>query len=794
MNKELPTIILEIKPFFPGMKKIFLEKVTTINSIEAAKKSFNNQFIVTFLKPNTDHETSVYSINNVEPIGLLTTIETDSFDDEEEVLNLNMVGAERVNLSSFYFKDNHDCYFAEYTPFKEDEVDENTENIWLESIKNNIEFIKSYNTEYYNSINNMLNGKAVLKDKIFFLCNKLFSGNTLEIYNKSIFQLMEHIVNSDTLNAIKLRFMIESKAQQKLSERQQKMWLQEQLSVINEEINSNNTLKNRILKAKLPDYVKKVALEECEKLANTPSNSSEHSLIHHYINDWILGFPWNKKKKSCINLKQAKEILNKSHYGMDEAKESILEALALMKNNPECTPPVFLFVGAPGVGKSTFCEAIAEACFGIEKSGKENRYNMIRISLAAANDPSRFKGFSRTYVGATPGEIVKKIKIIGYKNPIIVLDEIDKISPEKGTIHILVDLLDPEFRGKFDDSFMGVSVDLSNCIFICIANDISNIPSFILNRCTIIRIPSYLDVEKTAICEDFIIPKQLKRSGLPPKSIQFSQGVIKYIIKCYTMENGLRQLTARIGKILSSVIIQHDSDISAINETKPVIVTEEMVDKVLRRKMTEDKSTSPAIGIVNGLYYSGMGGGVTHIEATIFPSKREKLEICGNMGTSMSESVKNALAYIRSISPILNIPTEIFTDNTIHVNVWNAAQDRDGPSAGIAIATAIISVILKLPIPNDIGITGEVSINGLSLLVGGIREKSSGAERYGLKEIFIPINIVESEIPEKIQIKITKVRHISEIWRKIWPNSRIIENFYNNVLAEAAGIIPAAAA
>lgn len=772
-NIKVPLIILGIKPFFPEEKQISLEKPSSLNSINAARNHFDNKVAISFIKEKNNPNTEYYDLNCIETTGIISSV-LQNYVNNNNQTSVNIKSHQRITIESIQFDEKEQHYFCQCKVFEEQEVDSTVQESWLNTIKTNITSIKSYNEEIVTVIENTLNSDIHFNLKVFFICNK-FIINIVSLFHSSIYELIEYTLEQiqELINIFKFRSILEEKTKQNINRKQYELWLKEHLGVIQDEIGSSNiSLKKQILKAKLSPAAKKVALEEYEKLQET-TNSSETYTIKNYIN-WLLSIPWKQTKKLSIDLKEARKILDESHYGMKEVKEKILGALAVMKNTANFTPTPILLLGPPGVGKSTFVASIAKACFGTKSKSDRTPNNLIRISLAGINDPAVLKGHSRTYIGSSPGQLVRKLKLNGYINAIVHLDEIDKCNDShKRTTDVLIDFFDTSFNHEFQDLYIDVPIDLSKIFFIATANSTDNIPAAVLNRCLIIPVPSYSDEEKFFICKNYIINQELKKHNINKDQVTITDDAIRGIIKDYTREAGARKLSAKISEILCYVLLQESK--------QHILIDEKHLSSILKHKIPSDLSKKPTIGLMNGLYYSEVGGGLTKIEVLKYASRKENVLICGNMRKVMQESVQNAIGYIKSIHTQLGIDFDkTFKEQTIHVNTWGAGTDKDGPSAGVAIATAIVSNLLQLPIPYDIGATGEISLQGLSLLVGGIKEKSCGAERAGLKTIFIPYNTPDEEIIKLDNLNIIKVKHITEIWKHIWPESKIIQSLKIN--------------
>lgn len=571
---------------------------------------------------------------------------------------------------------------------------------------------------------------------------------------------------------------IEKKTAQGLNKVQKEVILHEQLKVIQKELGQGERadfleIKEKIEQAGMPEEAKKIAEKELKRLNDLPSFSPEVSYIRNYL-DWLVSLPWNKISHNKIDIKKAKKILNQEHYGLDEVKERILEHLAVCQLTRKIKGPILCFAGPPGTGKTSVGQSIAKAM------GRE----FIRISLGGIRDEAEVRGHRRTYVGALPGRIIQGIKSAGTKNPVFMLDEIDKIGADfRGDpSSALLEALDPEQNFAFSDHYIETPFDLSDVMFITTANVLDTIPWALRDRMEIVRFSGYTEEEKERIAKQFLIPKLLKSHGLDKAKIKIQKGVLNQVIGKYTREAGVRGLERELSKILRKIIKNVSKNISKINEVGKI--SEKNIFKKIFKKIIDIKIKDlpnylgPAqysrlladkkeqVGVVTGLAWTEAGGEILFIEATKMVGSG-KLSLTGHLGDIMKESAQAALSYVRSQCKKLKIKNDFFEKTDLHVHVPAGAIPKDGPSAGIAMATAIISCLTGRSVKYGIGMTGEITLRGKVLPIGGVKEKILAAHRAGLKQIILPIENKKDlvKLPNKVKkdLKFYFVKQMDEV-------------------------------
>ncbi len=558
---------------------------------------------------------------------------------------------------------------------------------------------------------------------------------------------------------------LEDKVRERIHRSQRTLYLQEQLRTIQDELGEDGEfdgefayLSEKIKKARMSAEAEEKAYEELDKLRNTPPFSPEATVIRNYL-DWLLAVPWHKKTKDNLNVKQAGKILDEDHFGLRKPKDRILEHLAVLKQAKNLKGPILCFVGPPGVGKTSLAKSVARAM------GRK----FVRISLGGVRDEAEIRGHRRTYIGSMPGKIIQSMKKAKTVNPVFLLDEVDKMSMDfRGDpSSALLEVLDPEQNRNFNDHYLEVDYDLSNVLFITTANLQNQIPEPLQDRMEIINLPGYLEHEKVEIAREFLLPKLMKEHGLRKSQLKFEEDAILHIIREYTREAGVRNLERELSAICRKVT----REIVENEDVKSVTITVANVSDFLgipkfpeRRRMNGD-----LVGAALGLAWTPFGGDLLQIEVNIMPGKGN-LALTGKLGDVMKESAQAALSYARSNATRLGIRTEFWKKNDIHIHVPEGATPKDGPSAGITMAVALISALTKRKVHKDLAMTGEITLSGTVLAVGGLNEKLLAAQRFGLKRVVIPFENEKElvEIPQEVKegLDIVTVKHMDEVLRE----------------------------
>jgi ATP-dependent Lon protease len=553
---------------------------------------------------------------------------------------------------------------------------------------------------------------------------------------------------------------IQSAAREEMGKNQREYYLREQMRAIQQELGDGGEkeelveIRKAIEAAKMPEGVLKEALKQLGRLENMHPDAGEAGIIRTYL-DWLVEVPWSKASRDSLDIARAEKILNDDHYYLDKIKERILEFLAVRKLKKKMKGPILCFVGPPGVGKTSLGKSIARAM------GRK----FVRMSLGGVRDEAEIRGHRRTYIGALPGRIIQGMKQAGTTNPVIMLDEIDKLGYDyKGDpSSALLEVLDPEQNHSFSDHYISQPYNLSNVMFIATANQIDPVPSALRDRMEVINLAGYTEEEKLAIAKRYLVPRQIKENGLKVKHISFEDDAIREIIAKYTREAGLRNLERNIGKVCRKVARK-----VAEGSKRTVKITVKGLPPFLGapKYLREEDLDHNEIGVVNGLAWTPVGGEILHIEATLMSGK-PGLTLTGQLGDVMKESVQAAHSYIRAHGEDFGVKPEFFQEHEIHVHVPAGAIPKDGPSAGVAMTVALVSIITRIPVRKDVAMTGEVTLRGKVLPIGGLKEKILAAVRSEMKTVIIPFqNKKDLEgIPAEIlkKVKIIPVQEVSEV-------------------------------
>jgi ATP-dependent Lon protease len=541
---------------------------------------------------------------------------------------------------------------------------------------------------------------------------------------------------------------------------QREYYLNEQLKAIQKELgeiedgkDENTSLNKSILKAKMPKDVEKKCLQELKKLKNMSPMSAEATVVRNYL-DWMIELPWYKKSEVDIDLAKALDVLDKDHFGLEKIKERIIEFLAVQKRMEKIKGPILCLVGPPGVGKTSLGKSIAKAT---------NR-EFVRMSVGGMRDEAEIRGHRRTYIGSLPGKIIQMMKKAGTKNPLILLDEIDKIGNDyRGDpSSALLEALDPEQNTTFNDHYLEVDYDLSDVMFVTTANTLNILPP-LLDRMEVIRLAGYTEDEKISIANKYLLPKQIKDNGVKENEMKLGDNVIQEVIRSYTKESGVRNLEREISKLARKVV----KKVVAGEQDKVEINNDNLSDflGVAKYKFGE-LEPNDKVGIVTGLAWTEYGGEILKIETVTMPGKG-RMQITGKLGDVMQESVKAAKSFVRSKCLEYGIIPPLFEKKDFHIHVPEGATPKDGPSAGIGMVTSIVSSLTNNPVRRDIAMTGEVTITGQVLPIGGLKEKLLAAHRAGIKEVIIPKENEKDlvDMPKKIidEIKITPVEFADQV-------------------------------
>ncbi len=672
-------------------------------------------------------------------------------------------GVRRVKIIDF--KDNEKFITCDFTPHNDViDGDEDLYPLAVTAIRR-MEKLTSINKKVSSETINII---KQLKDPSQ-IADNIASHITATISEKQ--QIFETIDVKKRLNAI-IKIMenetsiigvekrIRGRVKTQMEKTQREYYLNEQLKAIQKELgeiedgkDENTSLNKAILKSKMPKDVEKKCLQELKKLKNMSPMSAEATVVRNYL-DWMIDLPWHKKSDVVIDLKKALEVLDKDHFGLEKVKERIIEFLAVQKRMDKIKGPILCLVGPPGVGKTSLGKSIAKAT---------NR-EFVRMSVGGMRDEAEIRGHRRTYIGSLPGKIIQMMKKAGTKNPLILLDEIDKVGNDyRGDpSSALLEALDPEQNTTFNDHYLEVDYDLSDVMFVTTANTLNILPP-LLDRMEVIRLAGYTEDEKINIANKYLLPKQIKDNGVKEKEMNLGDDIIKEVIRSYTKESGVRNLEREISKIARKVV----KKVVSGEEKEVNINTKNLPDFLgVPKFKSGELETENRVGIVTGLAWTEYGGEILKIETVTMPGKG-RMQITGKLGDVMQESVKAAKSFVRSKCLEYGIIPPLFEKKDFHIHVPEGATPKDGPSAGIGMVTSIVSSITNIPVKRDVAMTGEVTLTGQVLPIGGLKEKLLAAHRAGIKEVLIPKENEKDlvDMPKKIidEIKITPVEFADEV-------------------------------
>ena len=682
-------------------------------------------------------------------------------------------GIKRINVSNYDKKTNF--YEAIYSDINEDTYkdpdEDNYFNILIKSLDRYINQVPYMSNAIISQLENVNN----LND----LCDLIASFLPLNFEKKKKYittldvslrtKLLIEDMNSD-LKFLELERKIEDEVQTELDKTQKEFFLREKIKMIRKELGEVNSrddeiaiFRKKLSKLKCNNKVKEKIKRELSRYEAISSNSPEVGMIRDYL-DWMISLPWGKMTRDNNDLTSVYNILNSTHYGLDDVKERIIEYLAVKQNTNNSRSPILCLVGPPGVGKTSLALSIAKSLG--RKSAK--------ISVGGINDEAEIVGHRRTYIGANPGRIIQGIKKAGTINPVFIIDEIDKMTKDiKGDpASSLLEVLDPEQNSKFSDHYIEEDFDLSNVLFIATANYIEQIPYELRDRLEIINLSSYTEYEKLDIAKNHLIPKQLEEHGLTSLEVQVSDEAILKMIRNYTKEAGVRDLSRIIASLFRKIVkkILVDKEFVFYN------IKEENLESFIgpSKYSFENNDKTLEAGVVNGMAYTIYGGDILPIEATLYKGHGELL-LTGSLGDVMKESCKIAFSYIKSNCKKFGINNDILNNNDIHIHVPEGAVNKDGPSAGIAITTVLISLFKNFAVDKNISMTGEITLRGRVLPIGGVREKVIGAHRAGIKKIFLPIDNKKDldNIPDNVlaDISFVFVENYRDVYKEIFKES-----------------------
>ena len=753
MIMKMPAVALRGMVILPGMVAHF--DVSRAKSIKAVEEAMMDEQKI-FLVAQKDVEQENPDIEDLFKIGIIAEVKQ-VIKLQNNIVRILVEGKERAELSAFL--ENPDYLLAEIIRFDEevdDGLPEEAKEAMLRSIQETFGKYVVVNPKMGKELQRQLSEITDLEKLMNQLANSLpvhFEEKQKILDAVSMTEryevLMALLLKEIEIIAIKNDFQAKVKAH--VDKNQKEYLLREQMKVIREELGEDNTesdadhFMDALGKIKADKEVKEKIKKEIDRFKNISSSSSESAVARGYI-ETLLELPWNKTSRDNKDLKNAEQILNADHYGLEKVKERVLEFLAVRNLTSKGESPIICLVGPPGTGKTSIARSVAKAL--------DKKY--VRISLGGVRDEAEIRGHRRTYVGAMPGRIVNGLRSAGVKNPLMLLDEIDKMSSDyKGdTASALLEVLDAEQNKKFRDHYVEIPIDLSEVLFIATANSVQDIPRPLLDRMELIEVTSYTENEKLHIAKEHLLTKQMERNGIRPEQLAITDKAMAKIISGYTREAGVRNLERKLGEICRKAARPLYE-----GEKEKIKVTEQNLEKFLgKEKYSFDKKNdTDEVGIVRGLAWTSVGGDTLEIEVNIMPGKGE-FQLTGQLGDVMKESAQAGISYIRSVSEEYHIPKKFFQENDIHIHIPEGAVPKDGPSAGITMATAMLSAITKTPVRADVAMTGEITLRGRVLPIGGLKEKTLAAKNAGIKTICVPkknekdIDEISPEIKKGLKI------------------------------------------
>ncbi len=759
-NQALPFLPLRGVVIYPQIvHPLFVARQKSINALKAAMAS-DKKVVLAAQKRQSDNEPGKEDLYTIGTIGTVLQL----MHVNDGTVKVLIEGLERVQLKNFNFDD--DFCKVDITPLHpSDEEDKELDALVRSLLSQFDQFVqmgKKITPEVLASISS-IDDPSRLVDTIashmsFPLVEK---QNILELTNlKARIDHLMSLIESE-IEIINVERRIRGRVKKQMEKSQREYYLNEQLKAIQREMgdveegpNEAEELKRKIDESGMSEEAQSKASAELNKLKMMSPMSSEASVVRSYL-DWMLNIPWKKRSRIQTDLERAEAILEEDHYGLKDVKERILEYLAVQRRVKKLKGPILCLVGPPGVGKTSLGESLARA------TGRK----FVRMALGGVRDEAEIRGHRRTYIGSLPGKVIQKMAKVGVKNPLILLDEIDKMGMDHrgDPASALLEVLDPEQNHNFNDHYLEVDYDLSEVMFVCTSNSM-NIPPALLDRMEVIRLPGYTEDEKLNIATRYLLPKQMKNNGIKDKELDIDVPTILDIIRFYTREAGVRNLEREIAKVCRKFV--REAGMNKNSQTRIITPGDLEHFAGVQRYDYGRAEELDTIGKVNGLAWTSVGGELLTIEAVSMPGKG-KVSMTGKLGDVMQESITAAMTVVRSRSASLGIESNFYEDRDVHIHVPEGATPKDGPSAGIGMCTAIVSVLGEIPVRKDVAMTGEITLRGQVLPIGGLKEKLLAAHRGNIKTVIIPKENERDlkEIPDKIkeELQIRPVKWIDEV-------------------------------
>ena len=753
MIQHLPAIALRGTTILPDMIVHFdVSREKSIKAIEKAMVQDQRVFLITQRDPQTEEpsQEDLYTVGIIGEIKQLVK-------NRKNMVQVLVEGKQRAELVRF---DSEDVYLeAEVALFEEEEISLNENTKMSKDLAGQILEIEE--------IEKVIDQIAVNLPMKYEDKQKILEAASLEDRYETLGMIL-----SNEIEIMQIRIDLSNKVKERVDKNQREYILREQMKVIREELGDQDTVseadrfKEQTDKLKASKEVKEKIYKEIQRFQNAAGVQAEAGVARSYI-ETLLSLPWDKASRDNKNLKKANKILEEDHYGLEKVKERIMEFLAVRTLTKKGESPILCLAGPPGTGKTSIARSVARAL--------DKEY--VRISLGGVRDEAEIRGHRRTYIGAMPGRIANGLIQAGVKNPLVLLDEIDKVSSDyKGdTSSALLEVLDAEQNKKFRDHYVEIPLDLSEVLFIATANDLQTIPRPLLDRMEIIEVSSYTENEKSHIAMEHLIPKQVKKHGLKKEQLCIEEAALHEIITGYTKEAGVRSLERRIGEICRKTarkILEEKEETVTVNK-------ENLENFLGRARYTyQKKNETDEVGIVRGLAWTSVGGDTLQIEVNLMPGKGDFL-LTGQLGDVMKESAQTGISYIRSVAEKYHIDADFFKEHDIHIHIPEGAVPKDGPSAGITMATAMLSAITEVPVKADVAMTGEITLRGRVLPIGGLKEKLLAAKSAGIEKVLIPfenqadVEEMEKEITEGLEI--VPVKTMEEVLKQAFAEKSKME-------------------